>query len=199
MKEATGEGLDRIARGYGLFRYDGESDDALRARCVEYCNDNFAGGEAMAVAEIEGRRVAWRLECAKAVVRATNAGCSSCGRTDGNHETWCLDSANKKAPTDTLRTDLARTFDLAPDAPDEVLLSTAKKVWEAEGSAIEYWQDAHEKKWHEAEEHKRSRAQLADRCGTLEFENDRLRARVGELLLRVEELEAVDAKRKPRR
>jgi hypothetical protein len=110
------------------------------------------------------------------------------GEADGSLR-WRLTETLKatQAPpsaynSDTFRQDLARVFGLAADAPDDVLLSTAEKVWggyRKEDST--QWLSACEAR-HESSVLRTRHNALADRCGDLEHENKRLRAMLGERL-----------------
>jgi len=84
---------------------------------------------------------------------------------------------------DTLRTELARAFGLASDAPDEVLLDTAKKAWEGVSSAAKAEHEFGQRMYAQRETAISDRNSIADKCGDLEHENKRLRALLGERLV----------------
>jgi hypothetical protein len=84
---------------------------------------------------------------------------------------------------DTLRTDLARVFGLAADAPDEVLLATARKAWSGISDAARGEHKYGMLMREQRDACMKDRGILADKCGDLEHENKRLRALLGDRLV----------------
>jgi hypothetical protein len=90
-------------------------------------------------------------------------------------------------PDGSLREALARIFGLAPDAPDEVLLSTARKAWEGVDERIEALRAGNETHARRAREEHRRASGLSDTLGDRDEEIRSLRRRLGEALVDREE------------
>lgn len=90
------------------------------------------------------------------------------------------------AKPDTLRQDLARTFGLAPDAPDEVLLAEATRASDFHKGKRRMYRGEVAMIRAQLNKERMERCTVDDRCGDLEHENRELRARLGELLVRLE-------------
>jgi hypothetical protein len=132
------------------------------------------------------------IECAKGLTLDHLAKAEGLARFDGEAdgslrwrltETLKATQAPPSAQLDTFRQDLARVFGLAADAPDEVLLSTAAKVWGGSRKLIDDM-SAECCEWRKtANNHQKGTQLLSDKLGDLEHENKRLRAMLGRRLV----------------
>jgi hypothetical protein len=103
-----------------------------------------------------------------------------------------MPSVDRRCPGDSLvpksepfQSRLARVFGLAPDAPDEVLLSTAEKAWAGESRKAAAAEALAKKANRALDIERQNNASLRDQCGILQTTNKALEKHLSEALLKL--------------